>query len=427
MNVCSYDIQTERQPWDVFVNTNHPIVSSIFGYNNNVSVGSINTLYYCTLYASKKNQEEETYPYIKVCEAVTTRIKKVSDLCSESGLSSRQIGLRRLLSGINSHLSTCVVIATMAWNSVTHGSRFHYSHEFKPLLLSQLEAWFEGATYSRRIRYKKKQRNKESAQGSTSTRSPIEYGQQSSEVWFDSDISTYLYRPEHPIFNNMSFWEYHSKYDLQTVHPKCYMDEEQSNDDSEKYIKFKRNHPRYLYSCLVRREWECIPKDVDESVNGIREIYAKKVMLMFFPFKRKEDLYGGHDSLWDSFQEEKQKLKYEMTDDTMRSTLYVHSIKSLQNIQDMLNVKKIPSNEDVLLPCTDIHDHDCVNTSDCNRFERDMDIEHSESHINELNKDSSTFDSSLLLQFLAWLIIFSSSFCSPKDVFSSQTYNQTCR
>jgi hypothetical protein len=75
------------------------------------------------------------------------------------------------------------------------------------LLLSQLEAWFEGVTYSRRIRYEKKQRNNENPQGSTSTRSPIEFGQQSSEVWFDSDISTYLYRPEHSIFNNMSYWE----------------------------------------------------------------------------------------------------------------------------------------------------------------------------------------------------------------------------
>ena len=421
MNVCSYDIQTERQPWDVFVNTNNPIVSNIFGYNNNVSMGSINTLYYCTLYASKTNQEEETYPYIKACEAVTTRIKKMSDLCLESELSSRQIGLRRLLSGINAHLSTCVVSATMAWYLVTHGSRFHFSHEFKPLLLSQLEAWFEGATYSRRIRYKKKQRNNENTQGSNATRSPIEYGDHSSEVWFDSDICTYLYRPEHPTFSNMSFWEYHSKYDLRPVRPKCYMDEDQSNDDCEIYFKFKRDHPGYLYSCLVRRERECIPKlyysskfpdvsslqigvvsDVDESVHAIRENYAKKALLMFFPFKRKEDLYGRHDSLWDSFQEQKLKFISGMTTDTTTSTLYVHSIQILQNIQDMLNVKKIPSNEDILLSCTDIHDHDCVNTSDYIRNEVNLDVEHSESHIellahyvNDLTKDSSTFDSNV--------------------------------
>jgi hypothetical protein len=88
----------------------------------------------------------------------------MSELCLESGLSSRQIGLR-LLSDINAHLSTCVVSATMAWYLAKHGSRFHYSHEFKPLLLSQIDAWLEGATY-------KKTRNDE---GSNSIRSPIEY------------------------------------------------------------------------------------------------------------------------------------------------------------------------------------------------------------------------------------------------------------
>ena len=49
VNVCSYDVQTERKPWDVFFNTNNPHVSNIFGYNNSVSMGTINTLYYCTL------------------------------------------------------------------------------------------------------------------------------------------------------------------------------------------------------------------------------------------------------------------------------------------------------------------------------------------------------------------------------------------
>jgi len=131
-SVCAYDILPKRQPWDVFVNTNNPIVSRIIGYNNNICMGSINTLYYCTLYTSKSNQEDETLPYIKALEAVSKRIKRIQENDSESNLSTRQIGLRHLLSGINSHLSSCVVSATMAWYLVIHGSRFHFSHEFKP-------------------------------------------------------------------------------------------------------------------------------------------------------------------------------------------------------------------------------------------------------------------------------------------------------
>jgi hypothetical protein len=96
---------------------------------------------------------------MKACEAVSTRIKKLNETDGESNLSMRQIGLRRLLSGINAHLSSCVVSATMAWYLVTHGTRFHFSHEFKPLLLSQLESWYEGKGYSRRIRKKKRPEN----------------------------------------------------------------------------------------------------------------------------------------------------------------------------------------------------------------------------------------------------------------------------
>jgi hypothetical protein len=148
-NVCSFDICTKRQAWDVFVNTNNPSTTKIFGYNNNICIGNINTLYYCTLYRSKSNQEEETYPYVKVLEAVAHRLKRLEERSNGENLSTRQIGLRTLLSGFNSHLSSCVVSATMAWYLVVHGSRFYFSHDFKPLLLSQLESWFLGESFNR--------------------------------------------------------------------------------------------------------------------------------------------------------------------------------------------------------------------------------------------------------------------------------------
>jgi len=155
--------------WDVFVNTNNPTVSNIFGYNNNVCIGSINTLYYCTLYTSKSNQEDETYPYVKALEAVSHRLRRVEENSTEENLSSRQVGLRNLLSGINSHLSSCVVSATMAWYLVVHGSRFHFSHDFKPLLMTQLESWFHGSSFTRRIRYKKRKRQR---QGQSNVNNP---------------------------------------------------------------------------------------------------------------------------------------------------------------------------------------------------------------------------------------------------------------
>jgi hypothetical protein len=126
--VCSYDVLCRRDPWDVFLNTNNPSMSKILGYNNNVCMGGINVLYYCTLYSSKSNQEEETCPYVKALEAVSNRLKRVQEFNSESDLSNRQIGLRNLLSGINSHISSSVISATMGWYLVRHGSRFSFSH-----------------------------------------------------------------------------------------------------------------------------------------------------------------------------------------------------------------------------------------------------------------------------------------------------------
>jgi hypothetical protein len=47
----------------------------------------------------------------------------------------------------------------MAWYLVIHGSRFHFSHEFKPLLLSQIQEWYKGGNFKRRIRYQKRKRD----------------------------------------------------------------------------------------------------------------------------------------------------------------------------------------------------------------------------------------------------------------------------
>jgi hypothetical protein len=139
--MCNFEVKMYRQPWDVFVNDNNPVVTNIFGYNNNVCMGSINTLFYFTLYSSKSNQAEETCPFKKACQAVAKQIQRATESHEEEDITPRQIGLRRLLSGINAHISSCVIITTMAWYLVVHNSRFQFSHDFKPLLLSQLEAW----------------------------------------------------------------------------------------------------------------------------------------------------------------------------------------------------------------------------------------------------------------------------------------------
>jgi hypothetical protein len=191
------------------VNCNNRNVSETFGYNNNICLGGINVLYYCTLYTSKSNQEEETYPYIQALEAVARRLKRVEQGGDEVGLSFRQVGLRNLLSGIHSHISSCVISATMAWYLVKNGSRFHFSHSFKPLLLSQFESWYHGTAFSHRIRYNKR-RKKNINNNDSNAESKV-------NIWLDSSVNNYIFRPAVPnsIFNGICLWERESKYDLQ--------------------------------------------------------------------------------------------------------------------------------------------------------------------------------------------------------------------
>jgi hypothetical protein len=62
---------------NLFLNTNNPIISKIFGYNNNVTMGNHNCIYYVTLYNTKGNQDGEQFPFLKHCTALAKRIRRL--------------------------------------------------------------------------------------------------------------------------------------------------------------------------------------------------------------------------------------------------------------------------------------------------------------------------------------------------------------
>jgi len=70
-------METTRDIADVFLNTNNPVVSQIFGYNNNVAMGNRNCIYYVTLYSTKGNSEEEQFPFLKHCTAIAKRLRRL--------------------------------------------------------------------------------------------------------------------------------------------------------------------------------------------------------------------------------------------------------------------------------------------------------------------------------------------------------------
>jgi hypothetical protein len=61
----------------VFLNTNNPIISEVFGFNNNVTMGNRNCIYYVTLYNTKWNQEEEQFPFFSHCTAIAKHLRKL--------------------------------------------------------------------------------------------------------------------------------------------------------------------------------------------------------------------------------------------------------------------------------------------------------------------------------------------------------------
>jgi hypothetical protein len=60
------------------LNTNNPIISAeVFGFNNNVTMGNRNCIYYVTLYITKGNQEEESFPFLRHCTAIAKLLRKL--------------------------------------------------------------------------------------------------------------------------------------------------------------------------------------------------------------------------------------------------------------------------------------------------------------------------------------------------------------
>jgi hypothetical protein len=69
-------MESKRVLPDVFLNTNNPIISEVFGSNNNVTMGNRNCIYFVTLYNTKGNQKEEQFPFLKHCTAISKHLKK---------------------------------------------------------------------------------------------------------------------------------------------------------------------------------------------------------------------------------------------------------------------------------------------------------------------------------------------------------------
>lgn len=316
-NCNNFSIHTHRNICDLYMNTFSRAVSQLLGCNSNIQLGSYHHMFYTTLYSSKGNQEEENQPYINICNALAKRIKRLSDDGSMKDSTSYGVGLGHVLSGIAAHINSFVVSATMAWRLSVVGSRFRFSHDFTPLLLKQVEDWVDN-TGEAQFRIRRKCVSNED-------------GEKEFISWLDSSLNNYIYRPSNAEFDNMSLWEFTSKYELRTKQIPfdskseiTESDEADCHNYKEDYYFFDERHPGYKYAKLYQRKVPSIPIlymdgpfpdimdlklnescHIPDYVSEARENYGKKAMILFYPFRSKLDIVKGH-CWWDSFTEAKQ-------------------------------------------------------------------------------------------------------------------------
>ena len=150
-----FQVITKRLQGDQFLNVHNTIASYLFSCNTNIQIGEVDHMYYNTLYGSKSTQKEDTRSFMNVSNAlsrrITNQIDKNKENISKVNDNRRQEdghdfieGLCCLLSGVTANLSSSVVSAPLGHVLMIKGSRFQFSHEFSPLLLTQIKDVLEG-------------------------------------------------------------------------------------------------------------------------------------------------------------------------------------------------------------------------------------------------------------------------------------------
>jgi hypothetical protein len=129
---------------------------------------------------------------------------------------------------------------------------------------------------------------------------------------------------------------------------------------------------------------------------------------MFFPFHDKNDILDNNSSLWQSFMYQKTRLiNYFITMEAMQCPhLYLYSLQILQNIQDLINIKKVPKGVEALQVCTSLsetellydiigHDSEGINEERVvveNDFDEDMQLQYLTDCVNLLSENMSIFN-----------------------------------
>lgn len=229
------------------------------------------------------------------------------------------------------------------------GTRFQFSHNFSPLLITQMEATLDGQPVNHRIRVNELHGKK--------------------VAWSDSTTDDYLNRPDTEDLDPLCFFEMTMKYTKifktkKQVRDTEFHDDEDSDEDNDdnqdvpdngtrSQYSFRDSHPGSKFCYLIKRRLEVIPivymprgklcriEDLGlnispptEEISIAREDYAKMALMMFFPFRTIHDL-KMNGSYWSLFQSE---LNLFLAGQPTK--FWKRGFTILQNIQDRYTLEK---------------------------------------------------------------------------------------
>ena len=355
--VAPFKYHPKRNIGDQFMNVNNDIATTVFACNNNVTIGDKACFFYVTLYQTKHNQKEESCTYHSICLALSKRIKRQQDMLTEQRANGIEVteeiskdyceGLCRMLSSLYGHTTNNVLSATMAWTLLSHSSRFKFSHDSMNIPLQHLLQWLNG---NDNLEFKLK----------TVKNSDGEY----SHIQ-DMYINNMIYRPTE--------LEYMSCYDMITHYELRKMSKKKIKSgnhmvESKKNFNLLEEHPSHKCMVMSKRKnifIPCInsinllPNIADLRINSIttdvhtlkrREEYAKIVLLLFYPYRIRDDLMLN-ESYWD---------RYKMA--LSKNIISTKDLEVCQNIQDVChNLTKLKVAQDDLLKTTTYVAHELDN------------------------------------------------------------------
>ena len=324
-----------------YLNTHNVPISTIFNCNSNVIIGDASNTFYLTMYGSKSTQKEDSEKKERILKKLIRRLKRLQmereqnliDDGDEDGNQGDFVqGLSMMMSAMNASTSRDVVSSTLAHYLVQHGGeRFSASHKPKNLLITQLEELLSGNA----VNFTLRRTNKSKADGTI-------------VQWPESLADDYLHRPfELELMCAYEFTERYEKkfYSLKDVDNER-QDDITNTEESERH-RFTTTHPGHEFAYLEKLRLPavvvvslpegklCLLKDLELNTNTPSDIantkrgeYAKIALMMFYPFRKLDDLKKD-DSYWKRFEEE--RTRHFLGQETR---FWKAGFEILQNIED---------------------------------------------------------------------------------------------